>query len=68
MNGSRGLFVVGTDTDVGKTAVAVAIVAELAARGARVGVYKPVASGAPGPGGDPDRLWQAAGQPLATGL
>ena len=28
MNGSRGLFVVGTDTDVGKTAVAVAIVAE----------------------------------------
>lgn len=65
MNGSRGLFVVGTDTDVGKTAVAVAIVAELVARGARVGVYKPVASGAPGPGGDPDRLWQAAGQPLA---
>lgn len=65
MNGSRGLFVVGTDTDVGKTAVAVAIVAELAARGTRVGVYKPVASGTQGPGSDAARLWRAAGQPLA---
>lgn len=63
MNGSRGLFVVGTDTDVGKTAVAVAIVAEVAAAGAAVGVYKPVASGAAGPGGDADRLWRAAGRP-----
>ena len=41
----RGLFVVGTDTDVGKTAVAVAIVRFLVAAGHRVGVYKPVASG-----------------------
>jgi dethiobiotin synthetase len=64
MNRSPGLFVVGTDTDVGKTAVAVAIVAELAARGVRVGVYKPVASGAQGQGSDAHRLWRAAGEPL----
>lgn len=65
MNRSPGLFVVGTDTDVGKTAVAVAIVADLAARGARVGVYKPVASGARGRGSDAHRLWRAAGDPLS---
>lgn len=62
----RGLFVVGTDTDVGKTHVAVALVGSLAAAGFRVGVYKPVASGvtadAPG-GGDALRLWEAAGRP-----
>lgn len=66
MNRSRGLFVVGTDTDVGKTAVAVAIVADLAARGVRVGVYKPVASGATDPGSDAERLWHAAGRPLTV--
>ena len=62
----RGLFVTGTDTDVGKTAVAVAIVRSLVAAGRRVGVYKPVASGiadAADPGGDPYRLWEAAGRP-----
>ena len=64
MNRSRGLFVVGTDTDVGKTAVAVAVVAELVAAGVRVGAYKPVASGVSGPGGDAERLWEAAGRPL----
>ena len=32
----RGLFVVGTDTDVGKTAVAVAILRGLVAAGRRV--------------------------------
>ena len=41
----RGIFVTGTDTDVGKTAVAVAIVRQLVAAGVRVGVYKPVATG-----------------------
>lgn len=61
----RGLFFVGTDTDVGKTTTAVAAVTELVAAGVRVGVYKPVASGAVGSGGDADRLWQAAGRPLA---
>lgn len=65
MNGSRGLFLAGTDTDVGKTAVAVAIVSQLVASGVRVGVYKPVASGTRGPGGDADLLWRAAGRPLS---
>lgn len=62
----RGLFVTGTDTSVGKTAVAVAIARSLAAAGRRVGVYKPVASGIASiddPGGDPRRLWEAAGRP-----
>ena len=40
-----GLLIAGTDTDVGKTTVAVAIVRSLVAGGLRVGVYKPVATG-----------------------
>ena len=65
MSRSRGLFVVGTDTDVGKTAVAVALISSLRAGGVRVGAYKPVASGVAGAGGDADRLWEAAGRPLS---
>ena len=42
----RGLFITGTDTGVGKTHVACAIVRELQAAGHRVGAYKPVCSGA----------------------
>lgn len=68
MRGLRGLFVTGTDTDVGKTAVAVAVTSQLVAGGARVGVYKPVASGTTGRGGDADRLWQAAGRPLSAAV
>ena len=63
-----GLFVTGTDTDVGKTAVAVAIVRDAVRSGLRVGVYKPVASGVPpgsAGGGDMARLWEAAGRPLS---
>jgi dethiobiotin synthetase len=41
----RGLFVTGTDTEVGKTVVAGAIAATARARGARVAVYKPVVTG-----------------------
>lgn len=41
-----GLFVVGTDTGVGKTRVAAAIARVLAGQGRRVGVLKPVATGA----------------------
>jgi dethiobiotin synthetase len=66
---SRGLFITGTDTDVGKTAVAVVIAKVLAAQGRRVGVYKPAASGisaADAVGGDPMRLWEAAGRPLSV--
>jgi dethiobiotin synthetase len=61
----RGLFITGTDTEVGKTAVAAAIVRTLAEAGHRVGVYKPVASGTAldGPT-DAETLWEAAGRPL----
>ena len=62
----QGVFITGTDTDVGKTAVAVAIAAQWRAAGRRVGVYKPVASGAVLDGGsDIERLWEAAGRPLS---
>lgn len=45
----RGLFVTGTDTGVGKTRVAVALIHALRARGLRVAAMKPVAAGsAPG--------------------
>lgn len=54
-----GLFVTGTDTGVGKTRVAAAIAACLAARGRKVGVMKPVATGAP-PGGLPGDQTDAA--------
>ena len=65
----NGLFVTGTDTGVGKTAVTVAIVRKLVQdRGLRVGVYKPVSSGVePGRFSESDaaRLWEAAGRPLS---
>lgn len=67
-----GLFVTGTDTDVGKTAVAVAIVRQLRRNmsrpGLRIGVYKPAASGVASAGlldSDAARLWEAAGRPLS---
>jgi dethiobiotin synthetase len=41
----RGVFVTGTDTGVGKTVVAGAICAALAARGERVAAFKPVVTG-----------------------
>jgi dethiobiotin synthetase len=41
----RGLFVTGTDTGVGKTVVAGAVCAALAARGERVAAFKPVVTG-----------------------
>ncbi len=41
----RGLFVTGTGTGVGKSVVAAAIVAGLAARGIRVAAFKPAVSG-----------------------
>lgn len=47
-----GLFITGTDTGVGKTRVASALVRALRAQGVPVGAYKPAASGAePGPAG-----------------
>lgn len=41
----QGLFITGTDTDVGKTYVAAAIARVCRATGLRVGAYKPVCSG-----------------------
>jgi dethiobiotin synthetase len=63
-----GLFVVGTDTAVGKTFVASRIAAALARQKVRVGVYKPAASGCRRVGralvsDDAIALWEAAGRP-----
>src|SRR3954452_24161199 len=41
----RGLFITGTDTEVGKTVVTAAVCASLAARGERVAAFKPVVTG-----------------------
>jgi dethiobiotin synthetase len=60
----HGLFVTGTDTDVGKTAVSVAILRSLVAAGRTVGAYKPAASGGAA-GGAAAALWAAAGRPLS---
>lgn len=59
-----GLFITGTDTNVGKTYVAALIAKQLVAAGKRVGVYKPAASGCAGNAtDDPFVLWEAAGRP-----
>jgi len=61
--GSSGLFVIGTDTEVGKTYVACQLAKSLVRGGTRVGVYKPVASGGePGEPSDAELLRAAAGQ------
>lgn len=61
---ARGLFITGTDTEVGKTYVTALIARQLVAEGKRVGVYKPAASGcAFDETDDPYLLWEAAGKP-----
>jgi len=60
----RGLFVTGTDTEVGKTVVASAVAATLRAVGERVSVFKPAVTGLDDLDGleaDHDRLRAAAG-------
>lgn len=42
---TAGLFITGTDTEIGKTYVTCLIAREAASRGVRVGVYKPACSG-----------------------
>jgi dethiobiotin synthetase len=64
----RGLFITGTDTEIGKTYVAAMVAAALVAEGHRVGVYKPAASGCSHDGDlliaeDAVALWKAAGKP-----
>lgn len=44
-NPARGIFVIGTDTEVGKSYVAALLIRHLVAKGQRTGAYKPVASG-----------------------
>jgi dethiobiotin synthetase len=59
-----GIFLTGTDTGVGKTAVAAALTRHLARRGLSVGVMKPVETGVCGNAreqGDAHRLATAAG-------
>jgi dethiobiotin synthetase len=63
-----GLFIVGTNTEVGKTYIASLIIQALVHSGVRVGVYKPAASDCPLENGehlsaDAQQLWEAAGQP-----
>jgi dethiobiotin synthetase len=64
----RGLFITGTNTDVGKTYVASRIAYALSQAGKKVGVYKPVASGCRDVGGkrqcdDAIALWEGARRP-----
>ena len=64
-----GLFITGTDTEIGKTWVSTIIVRDLVKAGHRVGVYKPLASACISDGTstvseDAILLWEAAGQPL----
>ena len=47
----HGIFVTGTDTNVGKTQVAAGLTAALRQRGLKAGYFKPVQSGCPEEGG-----------------
>ena len=67
-----GLFITGTDTEVGKTYITAQIARALLEAGKKVGVYKPAASGCdlqhdkPLPA-DALAIWNAAGQPRSLG-
>jgi dethiobiotin synthetase len=63
----RGLFVTGTDTEVGKTVVAAALAAAVRAAGMTVGAFKPVVTGIdePEPGALPDHELLAAAADMA---
>lgn len=55
------VFVVGTDTGVGKTTIVCALLSIARAQGRRVLPYKPAQSSGPGDASDADRLLAAAG-------
>lgn len=60
---ARGFFITGSDTEVGKTWVACALIRTLRKHFVRVGAYKPVASGAESlEQSDGYQLWQATGE------
>jgi len=64
----QGLFITGTDTDVGKTHIACGVARQLLREGVDVGVYKPAASGAEQDDQgraiwrDVEELWEATGR------
>ncbi len=59
----NGIYVTGTDTEVGKTWFSVALIRSLRKTIPRVGAYKPVASGLSVAGdSDASRLWEATGR------
>jgi dethiobiotin synthetase len=60
----KGLFVIGTDTGVGKTAVATALLRLALRRGRRPVPFKPVETGADPEARDARALWEAAGRPV----
>lgn len=65
MTKKPGIFITGTDTDVGKTVVAAGLALALRKRGVKVGVMKPVATGCHGTdkrmvSSDAVFLWEAA--------
>ena len=62
----RRIFVVGTDTDCGKTEVTCALLASARRSGIQALPFKPAASGPPGPASDPSRLVRAAGLDPST--
>ena len=57
----KGLFITGTDTGVGKTFVACALVRAARAAGHRVFAFKPIETGCVGLGSDQAALAEAAG-------
>ena len=66
---TRGCFVTGTDTGVGKTVLAAAMLAALRADGVRVAAFKPVVTGldAPEPGRPADHELLAAAAGVVPG-
>jgi dethiobiotin synthetase len=63
LHGSRGVFVTGTDTGIGKTLVTAALATVLRQQGLSIGVMKPVETGVAADGDESDaaRLQLAAG-------
>jgi dethiobiotin synthetase len=62
-----GIFVTGTDTGVGKTAIAVALTRLCLRRGGVPIPYKPVETGCAPEPEDARRLWEAARRPIPLG-
>jgi dethiobiotin synthetase len=62
---TRGLFVAGTDTGVGKTTVGVALACLLRRAGRAPIPFKPVETGCAPEPADARRLWEAAGRPVS---